>query len=57
MAGGEYGDIDPETSVNAVLEIINKADKSMNGKFFNVKVAGFESAEPASRYDGAEVEW
>ncbi|KAH8804307.1 dehydrogenase [Flagelloscypha sp. PMI_526] len=49
------GDLTVEQSVKALIEVIEKADKSSNGKFLNIKVQGIENG--FNVYDGGEIPW
>ncbi|RJE20294.1 short chain oxidoreductase CsgA [Aspergillus sclerotialis] len=55
--GGKTADLSVEQSSQAVLDIIFRATTAENGKFFNVRVPGWEKAEGLNQYDGAEVPW
>lgn len=55
--GTEYADLDVETGVKSVVEIILSADKSSNGRFRNVHVAGYENVEGPNKYDGKDIAW
>lgn len=55
--GGERADITAEQSVQGLLDIIVPATQEDNGKFFNIRVPGWEQAEGLNQYDGAVVPW
>ncbi|OJJ70131.1 hypothetical protein ASPBRDRAFT_156701 [Aspergillus brasiliensis CBS 101740] len=55
--GGDRADITAEQSVQGLLDIILPATPADNGKFFNIRVPGWEKAEGLNQYDGAEVPW
>ncbi|KAK0262333.1 hypothetical protein LTR35_017722 [Friedmanniomyces endolithicus] len=55
--GSQYADLEVATGVTSVRDIILKADTSMNGKFVNIRVSGWEEAEGANQYNGAEIPW
>ncbi|BCS02775.1 SDR family oxidoreductase [Aspergillus luchuensis] len=55
--GGERADITAEQSVKGLLDIIVPATQEDNGKFFNIRVPGWEQAEGLNQYDGAVVPW
>lgn len=55
--GGESADLTTEQSANAVLDIVFHKTAADTGKFFNVRVPGWEEAEGLNRYDGAQVPW
>ncbi|KAH8823889.1 hypothetical protein DL96DRAFT_241356 [Flagelloscypha sp. PMI_526] len=50
--GSEQADLTVDQSVNAVFEIISHVDSGSNGKFFNIRVPGWED-----RYPGGEPAW
>jgi hypothetical protein len=39
------------------MDIIQKAGSSMNGKFQNIHVPGWENAKGNNQYDGEVVAW
>lgn len=53
--GSEKADLDVPVGVNAVKEMILTAGPRLNGKFMNIKVAGWENAEGPNQYDGGEL--
>ncbi|KAH8423243.1 uncharacterized protein LDX57_001000 [Aspergillus melleus] len=55
--GGQNADISTETSVNAVLHILDTKGKEDTGKFFNIHVPGWENAPGLNQYDGEEIPW
>lgn len=55
--GGEQADLGAEESANAVLDVVREKGPESNGKFFNIRVKGWEEAEGLNQYDGAEVPW
>lgn len=55
--GGDAADLSTEQSSTGVLEIIDNATKADNGKFYNIKVPGWENAEGLNRYDGLQYPW
>ncbi|KAK0759463.1 hypothetical protein N5P37_007651 [Trichoderma harzianum] len=55
--GGDMADLDVETGAKATWDIVNKADKSYNGKFYNIHVPGWEHNEGVNQYDGLEIPW
>jgi hypothetical protein len=55
--GGETADLDPTTSAAAVLDIIAKDAKEINGKFLKVHVPGWENASGLHQYNGGELPW
>ncbi|KAH8821962.1 putative short chain oxidoreductase [Xylogone sp. PMI_703] len=55
--GSEKADLEVKTGVEAVKNLILKADPTMNGKFYNIHVPGWENAEGPNQYDGAELPW
>ncbi|GIC94558.1 uncharacterized protein Aud_001887 [Aspergillus udagawae] len=56
-AGGSRADLPPATGAKAVLDIIQKATPSQNGKFLNIHVPGWEENKGLNQYDGKEVPW
>lgn len=55
--GGENADLDVETRVNAMLNILDRITLKDSGKFFNIHVPGWEHAEGLNQYDGKELPW
>ncbi|KAJ5751962.1 hypothetical protein N7520_008879 [Penicillium odoratum] len=55
--GSAYADLTVDQSANATLDIVLRAGKAENGKFFNVLVPGWENAEGINQYDGAQPPW
>ncbi|KAF2170908.1 hypothetical protein M409DRAFT_63934 [Zasmidium cellare ATCC 36951] len=56
--GGPSGDLEVSIAVQAIREIlVDEGRKERNGKFFNVRVEGWESAEGPNQYDGREIPW
>lgn len=55
--GSDKADLDVEIGVKAVADLVNKADTSYNGKFYNIHVPGWEHNEGVNQYDGAEIPW
>jgi len=39
------------------MEVIDNATSADNGKFYNIKVPGWENAEGLNRYDGLQAPW
>ncbi|CAG8977781.1 hypothetical protein HYALB_00010866 [Hymenoscyphus albidus] len=54
--GGPYADLDAKTGAKAVIEVLDR-DTKLNGKFVNIKVAGWENASGLHQYNGADIEW
>ncbi|QIW98339.1 hypothetical protein AMS68_003857 [Peltaster fructicola] len=54
--GSQNADLPVEVGVKSVLDIIHGSTTADNGKFRNIRVAGWENAKP-NWYDGAEVPW
>ncbi|KAF4540697.1 Short chain oxidoreductase protein [Lasiodiplodia theobromae] len=52
--GGGNGDLTPEESVKAVLDIVFRVTRADNGKFYNVKVPGWEHEK---KYQGENLPW
>ncbi|KAL7906504.1 hypothetical protein GGI35DRAFT_482662 [Trichoderma velutinum] len=55
--GSDIADLDVETGAKATWDIVARADKSYNGKFYNIHVPGWEHNKGANQYDGLEVPW
>ena len=55
--GSAQADLPVEKGSAGVLDIVNKADKAVNGQFFNIKVAGWENNPGLNQYDGANPPW
>lgn len=55
--GGDQADLTTDQSATGVLEVISKVTNAETGKFFNVRVPGWEKAEGLNQYDGAEAPW
>lgn len=57
--GTQNADLTVEVGAEKVLDVVHKTEPSMNGKFFNIHVPGWE--EPAGLmnhfYDGKELGW
>lgn len=53
--GSQYADLEPEVGVKDVKRIILEANSSQNGKFFNIRVPGWENNEQNKRYAGEEI--
>lgn len=41
----------------AVLDLIKAKGQEANGKFFNIRVPGWEQSPVLNQYDGAELPW
>ncbi|KAK4501559.1 hypothetical protein PRZ48_007368 [Zasmidium cellare] len=55
--GGPSGDLEVSAAVQSIREILCRGGKERNGKFYNVKVQGWEDAEGPNQYDGREIPW
>ncbi|PNP45140.1 hypothetical protein TGAMA5MH_03191 [Trichoderma gamsii] len=55
--GSDKADLDVATGAKAVKDLVDKADTSYNGKFYNILVSGWEHAEGINQYDGLEIAW
>ncbi|KAJ5115026.1 hypothetical protein NUU61_000785 [Penicillium alfredii] len=55
--GGDSADLTVKQSATGVLDIIIPATTTENGKFYNVRVPGWEKAEGLNQYDGAQAPW
>lgn len=54
--GTTNADLDVAQGVSAALDLILGADRKMNGKFYNIRVPGWEEVDGRA-YDGAEIPW
>jgi hypothetical protein len=57
LGGGDRAQIDVETSVNALFDIIDTVTTKDNGKFLDVRVPGWEEAPGPNHYLGGEAAW
>jgi hypothetical protein len=55
--GGDQADLTSDQSATGVLEVTSNATNADTGKFFNLRVPGWENTEGLNRYDGAEAPW
>ncbi|USW51637.1 Putative short-chain dehydrogenase/reductase SDR, NAD(P)-binding domain superfamily [Septoria linicola] len=55
--GTQDADLDVDVGVAGVLDWVFKAEPSLNGKFVNIKVPGWENAPGMNQYDGKEIPW
>jgi hypothetical protein len=55
--GSQDADLPVEVGAAAVVDIIKNADRSFNGKFQNIRVAGWENREGSNVYDGKAPPW
>lgn len=55
--GSDKADLDVETGAKAVWDLVNKADMSYNGKFYNIHVPGWEHNKGVNQYNGQEIPW
>ncbi|CRG88458.1 hypothetical protein PISL3812_05488 [Talaromyces islandicus] len=55
--GGEGADLPVDIGVRATLHIVHSKTKKDNGRFFNIKVAGWENKQGPNQYNGAELPW
>ncbi|MCJ1238360.1 hypothetical protein MMC14_006349 [Varicellaria rhodocarpa] len=55
--GGSNADLPVDTGAKAVLEIVHGNGKEANGKFFDVKVDGWEKHDGVNQYDGLNPPW
>ncbi|KAM0473607.1 hypothetical protein ACHAPX_008012 [Trichoderma viride] len=55
--GSDKADLDVATGAKAVKDLVDKADTSYNGKFYNILVSGWEHKEGVNQYDGLEIPW
>jgi hypothetical protein len=40
-----------------VVEVLDRSRAELNGKFVNIKVAGWENATGLHQYNGADISW
>ncbi|KZF20174.1 short-chain dehydrogenase-like protein [Xylona heveae TC161] len=55
--GSSAADLPSDVGAKAVLDIVYSATPDKNGKFFNIRVPGWEKKEGLNQYDGAELPW
>ncbi|KAJ6099285.1 hypothetical protein N7467_000820 [Penicillium canescens] len=55
--GGDWAQLDVETSIRGALDIVDKDVAGINGKFLKIHIPGMENAEGFHQYDGAEIPW
>ena len=55
--GTDYADLDIETGVAAIKNIVMESNSNKNGKFLNLYVAGKENNLGPNQYDGSEQAW
>lgn len=55
--GSDKADLDVDVGVKAVIDVMMRAGPADNGKFLNIKLAGWEKASGPNQYDGAGVPW
>lgn len=55
--GSDKADLDVATGAKAVTDLVNKAETSYNGKFYNILVPGWEHNEGVNQYGGQEILW
>jgi len=55
--GSQNADLEVETGVRAVIDLILKSGPDQNGKFLNIYIPGWESAPGPNQYDGKELPW
>jgi hypothetical protein len=54
---GDRADLAVDVGAKATLDILFRSTKEDNGRFFNIRVAGYEDVEGPNKYDGKEVAW
>ena len=52
-----YADLEISMGVRSLLDKILGTTPSMNGKFLNIHMKGWEDAEGSNQYDGKEIPW
>jgi hypothetical protein len=55
--GSDRADLDVAMGTKAIIDLVNKADISYNGKFCNIHVPGWEQNEGVNQYDGVDIPW
>lgn len=55
--GGASADLPVQTGADAVLEKILSATPEQNGKFLNIRAAGWENRPGVNQYDGKDAPW
>ncbi|KAL4912431.1 hypothetical protein BDW62DRAFT_216311 [Aspergillus aurantiobrunneus] len=56
--GGDMADLSVETGAQAVLKYITDQNpRSLNGRFLNIQVPGYEDAPGPNKYDGKDAPW
>ncbi|KAL9590734.1 MAG: hypothetical protein Q9203_000456 [Teloschistes exilis] len=56
-AFGIEADLPVAAGATAVLEAVHQYGKEENGKFYNIRVAGWEEKEGLNQYDGLNPPW
>lgn len=54
---GVEADLPVSAGATAILEAVHKYGKEENGKYFNIRVPGWEHNEGLNRYDGLNPPW
>ncbi|KAK7698608.1 hypothetical protein SLS64_012347 [Diaporthe eres] len=55
LGGKDYADLTPDESVNGILEKADRIDAKDTGKFFTIRVPGWENNQ--KQYDGSVRPW
>ena len=55
--GSQNADLEVDVGGKAVIDVLLKSNSESNGKFLNIHVPGWESADGPNQYDGAAVPW
>jgi hypothetical protein len=55
--GSQWAQLEVDTSIKGVLEILDKDVAEINGKFRKLLIPGMENAEGLHQYDGTEIPW
>lgn len=55
--GTQRADLEVAVGAKSVLDIFPKDNQALNGKFLNIRVAGWEDVGGPHQYDGAEIQW
>lgn len=55
--GSQNADLEVETGVAAVIDLMLKSGPEKNGSFLNIHIPGWENAPGPNQYDGKELPW
>lgn len=57
MGGGDGADLTLEQGVKGIIDALITSGPEKNGKFFMIKVPGWENPAGIHKYDGRSMEW